>query len=105
MSLCAGGITGPPMRGQPRPSLAAEARGRIIVRGKLVSRGRPRRADYVLFDKQNLPIAVVEAKDNSHAINDGIQQALGYAESLGAPFVFSSNGDGFLFHGRTTSTT
>jgi type I restriction enzyme R subunit len=77
--------------------------GRIIVRGKLVSRGRPRRADYVLSYKQDLPIAVIEAKDNSHALGDGLQQALGYAESLGVPFVFASNGDGFIFHDRTAT--
>jgi len=77
--------------------------GRIIVRGKVVSRGRPRRADYVLSYKQDLPIAVIEAKDNSHALGDGLQQALGYAESLGVPFVFASNGDGFVFHDRTAT--
>jgi type I restriction enzyme R subunit len=75
--------------------------GRIIVRGKLVSRGKPKRADYVLYYKPNLPLALIEAKDNRHSIGDGIQQALGYAEALNIPFVFSSNGDGFLFHDRT----
>ncbi len=75
--------------------------GRIIVRGKLHSRGKQRRADYVLYQQKNLPIAVIEAKDNNHHIGDGMQQALGYADSLQVPFVFSSNGDGFLFHDRT----
>jgi len=76
-------------------------RGRIIVRGKLVTRGKPKRADYILYYKPNIPIAVVEAKDNNHSIGDGIQQALEYATTLDIPFVFSSNGDGFLFHDRT----
>lgn len=75
--------------------------GRIIVRGKMVARGKPKRADYVLYYKPNIPIAVIEAKGNTHAIGHGMQQALGYAEALGVPFVFSTNGDGFLFHDRT----
>ena len=76
-------------------------KGRIIVRGKLVSRGKAKRADYVLSYKPNVPIALIEAKDNAHAVGDGMQQALDYAETLGIPFVFSSNGDGFVFHDRT----
>ncbi len=76
-------------------------KGRIIVRGKLVSRGKAKRADYVLYYKPNLPLAVIEAKDNSHSVGGGIQQALDYAETLNVPFVFSSNGDGFLFHDCT----
>ena len=76
-------------------------KGRIIVRGKLVSRGKAKRADYVLCYKPNVPVAVIEAKDNTHAIGDGMQQALDYAETLQVPFVFSSNGDGFIFHDRT----
>ena len=76
-------------------------KGRIIVRGKLVSRGKGKRADYVLYYKPNLPIALIEAKDNNHAVGDGMQQALDYADTLNIPFVFSSNGDGFLFHDRT----
>ena len=75
--------------------------GRIIVRGKLVSRGKAKRADYVLYHKPNLPIALIEAKDNTHAPGDGMQQALDYAETLHIPFVFSSNGEGFVFHDRT----
>lgn len=77
-------------------------KGRIIVRGKLVTRGKERRADYVLF-YQHIPLAVVEAKDNHHSVGDGLQQALDYAHSLQAPFVFSSNGDGFVFHDRTAT--
>ena len=76
-------------------------RGRIIVRGRLVSRGKAKRADYVLYYKPNIPIAVIEAKDNTHAVGDGMQQALDYADTLNVPFVFSSNGDGFVFHDRT----
>ncbi|MGY8830281.1 MAG: EcoAI/FtnUII family type I restriction enzme subunit R, partial [Pseudomonadales bacterium] len=76
-------------------------KGRIIVRGKLHSRGEHKRADYVLSYQKNLPIAVIEAKDNKHSIGSGMQQALGYAEALDVPFVFSSNGDGFLFHDRS----
>ena len=79
-------------------------RGRIIVRGRLVSRGRLRRADYVLSYKPNLPIGLIEAKDNRHAVGDGMQQALEYATTLDIPFVFSSNGDGFVFHDRTCGT-
>ena len=76
-------------------------KGRIIVRGKLVTRGKAKRADYVLYYKPNIPIALIEAKDNSHGIGDGMQQALDYATTLAVPFVFSSNGDGFVFHDRT----
>ncbi|MBM3604705.1 MAG: DEAD/DEAH box helicase [Alphaproteobacteria bacterium] len=75
--------------------------GRIIVRGKLVARGKKKRADYVLYVKPNIPIAVIEAKDNRHSVSDGIQQALGYADLLRVPFAFSSNGDGFVMHDKT----
>ncbi|PLX38706.1 MAG: restriction endonuclease [Hyphomicrobiales bacterium] len=80
-------------------------KGRIIVRGKLVTRGQGKRADYILYFKPNIPIALIEAKDNTHSVGDGIQQALGYAETLNIPFVFSSNGDGFVFHDRTGAST
>ncbi|MBN9569373.1 MAG: DEAD/DEAH box helicase family protein [Alphaproteobacteria bacterium] len=76
-------------------------KGRIIVRGKLVTRGQAKRADYILYYKPNIPLALIEAKDNSHNVGDGMQQALDYAATLDIPFVFSSNGDGFLFHDRT----
>ena len=76
-------------------------KGRIIVRGKLVSRGKGKRADYILYYKPNIPIALIEAKDNTHATGEGMQQGLDYAETLEIPFVFSSNGDGFVFHDRT----
>ncbi|WP_149718047.1 EcoAI/FtnUII family type I restriction enzme subunit R [Campylobacter concisus] len=75
-------------------------KGRIIVRGKLHVRAQHKRADYVLFYKPNIPIAVIEAKDNTHSISDGMQQGLGYAELLQVPFIFSSNGDGFIFHNK-----
>ena len=77
--------------------------GRIYVRGKLTKRGERKRADYILFYKPNIPIAVVEAKENNYSIRSGIQQALNYAEILDIPFVFSSNGDGFLFHDKTAT--
>src|SRR5271163_408859 len=76
-------------------------KGRIIVRGKLVSRGKAKRADYILYYKPNIPLAVIEAKDNTHSVGDAMQQALDYAATLNIPFVFSSNGDGFVFHDRT----
>lgn len=75
--------------------------GRIIVRGNLIARGKQKRADYLLFHKPNLPIAIIEAKDNGHSIGSGMQQGLAYAAALDIPFVFSSNGDGFLFHDKT----
>lgn len=74
--------------------------GRIIVRGKLTSRGQRKFADYILYFKTNIPIAVIEAKDNSKSVGAGMQQGLGYAETLDIPFVFSSNGDGFIFHNK-----
>ena len=70
-------------------------------RGRLVSRGKRKRADYILDFKPNIPVAVIEAKDNTHSVGDGMQQALDYAETLNIPFAFASNGDGFVFHDRT----
>ena len=74
--------------------------GRIIVRGKLVTRGKAKRADYVLYIG-HFPIALIEAKHNFKAAGDGMQQALDYATTLDIPFVFSSNGHGFVLHDRT----
>lgn len=74
--------------------------GRIIVRGKLVTRGRAKKADYVLYHA-HFPIALIEAKHNFKAVGDGMQQALDYATTLNIPFVFSSNGQGFVLHDRT----
>ena len=76
--------------------------GRIKVRGKLVCRGKGKRADYILYYKPNQPIAVIEAKDNTHSIGAGIQQGLEYAEILDLSFAYSSNGDGFIEHDNTT---
>lgn len=72
--------------------------GRVIVRGNITARGKRKRTDYLLYYKPNLPLAIVEAKDNRHSIGDGMQQGLEYAECLDVPFVYSSNGDGFLEH-------
>ena len=85
--------------------------GRVMVRGKLASRirnpeakGGPKRADFVLYARPNVPIAIVEAKQAKFSIGHGMQQALVYAEMLDAPFAISSNGDGFLIHDRTGLT-
>lgn len=77
--------------------------GRIIVQGKLHTRGTRKRADYILYYKSNVPIAIIEAKDNKHNVGDGMQQALNYADILHIPFVFTSNGDSFMFHDKTKS--
>jgi len=77
--------------------------GKIIVRGRLTARGTRKRADYILYYKPNIPIAVIEAKDNKHSVRAGLQQALDYAQILDIPCVFSSNGDGFIFHDRTST--
>ncbi len=76
--------------------------GKIYVRGKMTARGERKRADYLLYYQDN-PIAIIEAKDNRHSVRAGIQQALNYARILDIPSVFSSNGDGFIFHDRTAS--
>lgn len=78
-------------------------KGRVIVRGRMTSRGEAKRADYILYHSSGTPLALIEAKDNSHSVGAGMQQALGYAETLQIPFVFSSNGDAFLFHDRTAT--
>jgi type I restriction enzyme R subunit len=77
--------------------------GKIYVRGKITARGTRKRADYILYYKPNIPIAIIEAKDNNHSVRAGIQQGLDYAQILDIPCVFSSNGDGFLFHDRTAT--
>ena len=77
--------------------------GRIIVQGKKVKRGNPHRADYVLYHKPNIPIAVIEAKDNNHSAASGIQQALRYAKAMDVPFAYSSNGDAFFEHDLSKS--
>ena len=72
-------------------------RGRVMVSGRLKTRGSSKRADYVLFYKPGVPLAVIEAKDNTYPVGGGLQQGAEYAQMLEVPFVFSSNGDGFLF--------
>ena len=76
--------------------------GRIIVRGNITHRGAQKRADYILFYKNNLPLAVIEAKDNNHPVGAGLQQAISYAENLDVPYVYASNGDGFVFQNLLT---
>ncbi len=72
--------------------------GRINLKGNLVFREKPKRADYILYRSANNPIAVVEAKDNTHGVSYGLQQAMTYARMLDVPFAYSSNGDGFIEH-------
>lgn len=72
--------------------------GKINLRGNMVAREKPKRADYLLYLNANNPIAVVEAKDNKHSISYGLQQAMTYAQMLDLPFAYSSNGDGFIEH-------
>ena len=80
--------------------------GRVVVRGNKAYRDKSTvlRADYALFYKANIPLAVVEAKDNKHAVSAGMGQALNYAQLLDVPFSFSSNGDGFVFRDATLAT-
>ncbi len=86
--------------------------GRVVVKGSIASHltavnsagGGLRRADYVLYAKPDLPVAVIEAKNNNYKLQEGMQQALAYAEMLDVPFAFISNGDGFLLHDRTGLT-
>lgn len=75
--------------------------GKITVRGDIVSEGSRKRVDCLLFH-QNIPIALIETKSNKYSVGHGIQQAIGYAETLDVPFAYSSNGDGFLEHNRTS---
>ena len=72
--------------------------GKINIRGNLVSRQSPKKADYVLYINSHNPIAIVEAKDNNHTVSFGLQQAMTYARMLDVPFAYSSNGDGFYEH-------
>lgn len=76
--------------------------GRVIVRGNLTTRGKRKRADYLLYYQPNHPIAIIEAKDNKHSMSAGIQQAIEYGAILDVPFVYSSNGDGFIEHDMLT---
>jgi type I restriction enzyme R subunit len=72
--------------------------GRIFVKGNKTARGERKRTDFILYLKPNIPVAVIEAKDNNHSVGAGLQQALGYAKILDVPVAFSSNGDGFIQH-------
>lgn len=76
--------------------------GKINIKGNIVSREKPKKADYILYINSGTPIAIVEAKDNNHSISHGLQQAKTYAEMLDVPFAFSSNGDGFAEHDYIT---
>lgn len=78
--------------------------GEMLIRDNKAVRGKPKFADYLLFYESNIPLAIVEAKDNTHAIGDGIQQAINYAETLDVPYVYSSNGSGFLEHDMKKAT-
>lgn len=70
--------------------------GRIILRGNVTARGKKKRADYILFYKNNFPLAVIEAKDNNHPVGAGLQQAIDYAKALDIYYVYASNGDAFV---------
>lgn len=78
--------------------------GRIYVKGNKTKRGKAKKADIILYYKPNIPVAVIEAKDNTHSIGAGMQQALDYTEILDIPVAYSSNGDGFLEHDRSNYT-
>lgn len=75
--------------------------GKVVVRGQMAARKKVKSADIVLYHKMGLPLAVIEAKANKHEIGKGMQQGLDYARLLDVPFVFASNGDGFVFHDKT----
>ncbi len=74
--------------------------GKVIVRGQLGVRKTVKSADIVLYHKPNIPLAVIEAKANKHEVGKGMQQGLDYAKLLDVPFIFASNGDGFIFHDK-----
>ena len=78
--------------------------GQVLVKGKTVKRGKRKFVDFLLSFKTNMPLALIEAKDNNHSIGSGMQQGLDYARTLDVPFVFSTNGDGFLFHDRLNTS-
>ena len=78
--------------------------GKVIVRGQIGMRKTVKSADIVLYHKPNMPLAVIEAKANKHDIGKGMQQGLDYARLLEVPFIFASNGDGYIFHDKTNLT-
>ena len=69
-----------------------------------MARGKQKRADYMLFQKRNLPLAIIEAKDNKHPVGAGLLQALEYARAPDVPFAYTSNADGFVFRDRTAAS-
>ena len=75
--------------------------GKVVVRGRVAARKKVKSADIVLYHKPSMPLAVIEAKANKHEVGKGMQQGLDYARLLDVPFVFASNGDGFIFHDKT----
>ena len=77
--------------------------GKVVVRGQIAARKKVKSADIVLYHKPSIPLAVVEAKANKHEMGKGMQQGLDYASLLEVPFVFASNGDGFIFHDKTNT--
>ncbi|MCS0352241.1 DEAD/DEAH box helicase family protein [Vibrio ordalii] len=77
--------------------------GKVIVRGQAAARKKVKSADIVLYHKPSMPLAVVEAKAHKHEIGKGMQQGIDYASLLEVPFVFASNGDGFIFRDLTNS--
>ena len=77
--------------------------GKVIVRGKVAARRTVKSADIVLYHKPGIPLAVIEAKANKHEIGKGMQQGIEYARLLDVPFVFATNGDGFIFHDKTAT--
>lgn len=93
--------------GWPRSSIAMEKAitdGKINIRGNIVVRSSPKKADYVLYIEKNYPIAIVEAKDNKHSVSHGIQQAKEYCKMMDVPFAYSSNGDAFQEYDFLTGT-
>lgn len=78
--------------------------GQVLVRGKTVKRGKRKFADFLLSWKPNIPLAIIEAKDNNYSVGSGMQQGLDYASTLDVPYVFSTNGDAFLFHDRLATS-
>jgi type I restriction enzyme R subunit len=79
-------------------------KGRVQIEGGYYARAKPKFADYVLFYRPYVPLAVIEAKDNKHSVGSGMQQALAYAEMMDIPFIYSTNGDAFLEHDKTRTS-
>jgi type I restriction enzyme R subunit len=79
------------------------AKGKVIVRGKLASRGQQKRTDYVLYYKPGLPLAVIEAKDNNHSVSGGMRKAIATGELIDVPIIFSSNSDAFMMRNCPTA--